>query len=327
MMEECRLALIGCGGLPYEMMYDSIKRLPVRLSAVCDEAANMEQFVRQYRCDHLYQDWRELLHTENPDAVFVFSEQEDPFEVCCEALKHGAYVLAERPIAHSSAQAERIIQLQQENNCYASARFNRRFAPAYQMAQEVIRREEFGTPRMFLAKFQAPSYESDAVYLWNHVSHILDTAVMLLGDLQITHVDHHVWQEHQYGYQINFRTAGGCLGLIQSGSGQCYEYPMERVEVAGDGCNVIVDNIRHMEYNRNAPDRKNSQFYPLGLPGDTVVWNQNYGQMTNFGFYGIEGCAEETIRAALEKRRPLFQMEDTLPVIRLLEAIERTINS
>lgn len=321
-MKECKLAIIGCDGLPYEMMYDSVKRFPVRLTAICDETDSMECFSRQYQCGRCYQDWRKLLSQEKPDVILAFSQHDNLFEICCEALKNGAYVLAERPVACSSAQANQLVQLQQDNGCYVMPRFNRRFAPAYQMASEVIRREEFGLPRLFLAKFQAPPYESDPVYLWNHVSHILDTAVMLLGDLTITHVDHHTWGKHLYGYQINFRTAQGCLGMIQSGSGQCYEYPMERVEIAGDGCNIIVDNIRHVEYNRTSPDRKGSHFYPLGLSGDTIVWNQNYGQMTSFGFYGIEGCAEEIIRAALEERKPAFQMEDALPVIRLLETIE-----
>ena len=324
-MKECRLAVIGCAGLPYEMLYDSVKRLPVRLVAACDNNDDLNAFTRHYRCEKSYQDWKQLLQEEKPDFVFAFSQQEPLFEVCREALKTGAYVLAERPIAQNTAQAEELVHLQRDTGKYAMARFNRRFAPAYRMAQEVIGREEFGTPNMFLAKFQAPLYESNRIYLWNHISHILDTAVMLMGDLEITHVDHKIWREHQYSYQINFRTSEGCLGIIQSGSGQCYEYPMERVEIAGDGCNVVVDNIRHLEYNRTTPDRKNAGFYPLGRTGDTIVWNQNYGQMTSFGFYGLEGCAGEIIRAALEKRKPLYQMEDTARVVRLLETIERIV--
>ncbi len=103
-MKECRLAVIGCAGLPYEMLYDSVKRLPVRLVAACDNNDDLNAFTRHYRCEKSYQDWKQLLQEEKPDVVFAFSQQEPLFEVCRESLKAGAYILAERPVAQNTAQ-------------------------------------------------------------------------------------------------------------------------------------------------------------------------------------------------------------------------------
>ena len=324
-MKKLKLAIIGCAGMPYDALYDCTKKLPVELCAVCAEENDAKEFCGRYHVPAVYSDYRQMLKDKSPGLVWVFTAEELMADISTDCLQAGAYVYAERPICLDSQSALLMVEVQKETGCYAVPRFNRRHMPGYMMAREIVSRGEFGCPTMFLGKFQAPEYAGDKRMLWWHVSHMVDTARFLLGEIRLLHVARSIFSPTKICYNISFATPEGCIGMIQCGSTQCYEYPMERVEVAGEGCNVIVDNTRRVEYNRSTPHRVRNSEMVLTKDTDALVWNMNLAHIGHFTFTGLDGCMEDLVDAALTGRKPDFDMSDTLETIRLLEAIEQMV--
>lgn len=323
MDETITLALIGCGSWVYDTIYECTKNLPVRLAAICDsDEAKRLKFAERYRVASLYSDYKEMLANEQLDAVIAFpSDISLHYGIARDCLSAGVHIFIERPQCMAIEEANELIELQNRMSKYAMPRFNKRFTPAYIMAKEIIQRQEFDRVTMYWAKYQATEYESEHSFIYKHIIHHLDLARFLLGEIALTHVDRIKWSDKRIGYNISFKTAEGAIGSIQSGSFQSAGYPTERVEITGVGKNVIVDNIRSVQYNRNAPKRNADIVLPLLEQGDTLFWNINNGNNSNFTYHGFENQLHHFVRSILAKSAPLPHMEDTIHTLRLLESL------
>ncbi|MBA2937430.1 Gfo/Idh/MocA family oxidoreductase [Paenibacillus sp. CGMCC 1.16610] len=319
-----KIAIIGCGSLMYHFVYDCLKRIPFNLIAASHEdEGELTRFTNRYRVPKAYTNYREMLQQEQLDAVICFTDDEYAhFQIAEECLQANVHVFMERPACFSIQQAERLLELQRRTGKYVVSRFNKRFTTAYMMAKEIIQREEFGRVTMFLSKFQGSESASNELFLFNHVSHHLDLARFLLGEIKSLHVDQINLDAHRVGYNISFVAESGAIGVIQSGSLQKIEYPMERVEITGVGTNIIVDNIRHLAYNRPAPKRVGFQFAKLADGGDTLMWNLNHGNLSNYSYYGFEQQLYEFIDSIQRQMAPEPNMEDTIHTVKLLVQIQ-----
>ncbi|MFH5181615.1 Gfo/Idh/MocA family protein [Paenibacillus sp. TAB 01] len=320
-----KLAIIGCSKFVYDFIYDCTKRYPLELAAICDSRPNAEAFSARYRCPAVFEDYKEMLERTRPDLVISFPNYADQYEVARDCLLAGAHVLAERPVCLSSEQASSLAEVERQTHRYVMARLNRRFTPSYAMAKQVIAGPEFGKPAMYLAKYHASAYDSESSFLWNHTVHHLDVARYLLGELELLHAERVYADPQRVGYNISFRSEGGCIGVIQTSSLQSGEYPMERVEITGHLRNVVVDNIRSVQYYRPAPRRETMDEMGFAKGGDTLVWTPNFAQLNNFTFYGFENMFEHLVRCLATGDKPALHMGDTLRTLELVERLGELI--
>ncbi|NHN32979.1 Gfo/Idh/MocA family protein [Paenibacillus agricola] len=321
------IAIIGCGNLMYHFVYDCMKRMPFRLAAVSHtNEAELNRFTDRYVVPKVYRDHNDMLKHEQLDAVICFpTDVHSHYTIAKDCLLAHTHVFMERPPCLTMEQARDLLDLQNHTQKYVMTRFNKRFTTAYMMAKEIIERDEFGSITMYMSKFQGSESASDEAFLFNHVSHHIDLARYLLGEIKSVHVDKVKVNDHMVGFNISFITDSSAIGVIQSGSLQKIEYPMERVEITGIGSNVIVDNIRHLEYNRPAPKRDGFQLEKLVDGGDTLLWNPNHGNMSNFSYYGFEHQMHHFITSILNHAVPTPNMQDTIHTIELLEQINTLI--
>ena len=318
-----KLAIIGCSGMIYDFIYDCTKNCAVELTAICGSTQDTRRFSQRYRCPQAYHDYREMLRNEKPDLVVAFSSEFPQVDVVRDCLLAGAHVYCERAVCHSSKEASEIVKLQQSTGRYVMARLNRRFVHTYVMAKEIVGRSEFGAPTMYLAKYHASPYDSEESFIWNHAIHHLDLARFLLGEYDITHVDRVFADPQRIGYNISFMSRSGCAGVIQTSSLQCGEYPAERVEITGNGRNVMVENIRTLHYDRPAPGRQSPGGMLLRDDGDTLILKQNFAQLNNFTFYGFENSLEYLTEKIMLGEKPEPNMEDLIRTIEQVETLEK----
>jgi predicted dehydrogenase len=324
-----KIAIIGCGNLMYHFVYDCMKLIPFKLAAVSHtDQAELSRFTDRYRVPKVYMNYKEMLANEQVDAVICFpTDVHSHYTIAKDCLQANVHVFMERPPCFTLEQARKLLELQNRTQKYMMTRFNKRFTTAYMMAKEIIQREEFGPITMFMSKFQGSESASDETFLFNHVSHHIDLARYLLGEIQSVHVDKIKISDHRVGFNISFITETGAIGVIQSGSLQKIEYPMERVEITGIDRNVIVDNIRSVEYNRPAPKRDGFQLEKLADGSDTLLWNPNHGNMSNYSYYGFENQMHHFVTSILSHTVPTPNMQDTIHTIELLEQISSLISS
>jgi myo-inositol 2-dehydrogenase/D-chiro-inositol 1-dehydrogenase len=97
----------------------------------------------------VYTDWREALTTEQPEVVSVCVPACLHAEVSIAALEAGAYVMCEKPIALTLADADRMVAASEAAGNRLRIIFQRRWTPAWQFARE--RLEAIGSPVVYRA--------------------------------------------------------------------------------------------------------------------------------------------------------------------------------
>ena len=317
-----KLALIGCTGMVYEFLYEYTKHLEVRLAAICGSEEEMDRFSRMYATPARFTDYREMLDRIAPELVIAFPPKESmQFQVVWDCLSTGADVLCERPVCHSTEEGERLIALCRQTGRFVMPRYNRRHMPTYRSAKQIVDSPAFGRPHMYLSSFHAGAYESEAAFVNNHISHHFDLARMLLGEIAITHVERTVQDDRHVGYNILFRAAQGTLGVIQSNSFLCADYPMERMEISGNERQVIVENVRTLQYNQPQHGSFGTDAWDFLADGGTRALNLNNNQLNNFTYYGFEEMARDFVRCAHTREAPRQDMADALETYQLVETL------
>jgi predicted dehydrogenase len=298
-MESIKLALVGCGEYMYNVMYFAMRKLPVRLVGVCDsDPKKLERFSTLFNVPARYASYTEMIDAQKPDAVLCIVDAATHYEVMKYCLTRGIHVFAEKTPCSSAEQAKELAALQKKSGKTAMVGFNRRFAASYMMAKEVIGRPEFGTPAMFYAKFHASPYRSIDYFIFNHIIHFLDLARYFLGELENIDVRHKVYTEKSGAFLVNFTTAVGTIGTIQSACMLQEPYPMERVDIVGTaGRDVVVDNLRSFSYNRSGPARDKQFDLPLQDSGDCLAWNPSHGYAYGFDYMGFDAELDAFVKS------------------------------
>jgi predicted dehydrogenase len=290
--------------------------------AVCDVRPDrIERFTRLFAVPASYTDYREMLARERLDAVLVQIGHGGNGPVLRASIEAGVHVLVEKTPVASTADADALVELQRGSGVHVMVGFNRRFMSGYVMAREISRREEFGGVRLYQSTFHAGPY-TEGAFAINHVVHHLDLARWLLGEIELTHIEHRVVDVHQEAYALTFRSASGAIGTIHAASMLDDRYPMERLELVGAGRHVVVDNLRSVTYNRPPGDAPgDAERTSLADAGDTLVWNPNHGGYPRFTQQGYESelCAFVTaLRAGIEPQPTLADARRSLALVEQL---------
>lgn len=321
-----RTALIGLGNHMISRIYPTLFRLPVQIAAVCDKdpekLARFRQFapIPEEKC---YLFFEEMLEKERPDAAVCVGNALLHYQAAAACLSRGIPVFVEKTPCESAAQAGELCRLEAKSGCFAMAGFNRRFSTSYRMMKKLISSEEFGKPYLYLAKYNSSEYPGDGYFVFNHVIHHLDLMRYLVGEIRDIQAVKVKVTERKVGYHINFVSESGVMGFLQSSSLQCESYPMERVEITGDGSVVIADNVKGLVYNR-LTDNKTQAEPALVQEQDAVSWNYNQGHSSMYSHYGYErelACFFD----AVEGKRPPENTFDE--VKKTMELYERMLES
>ncbi|MDR1903977.1 MAG: Gfo/Idh/MocA family oxidoreductase [Treponema sp.] len=326
-----KTVLIGCGGFTFNTLYPMLRNQPVRLAAVCDtDPARREAFARFYAVEKQYEDYREMILTERPGAVLCVVNADMHYEAAKLCLQEGIPVFVEKTPCRTSGQAEELAELQKRSGTIAAVGFNRRYCTAYTMAREIIRRPEFGRISMYYSKFNADPYGSHEYFIFNHIIHHIDLARYLLGEITDIQARRTIIDEKSGAWEVHFTALeSGAVGTIQAASMLNEAYPMERLDIASTGGNVVVDNLRDLRYNRTGPRRDRCFAEPLANDGDCLTWNLSNGYGIGagiFSYLGFEVELDEFFSALRGGPKPRSTIEECVGTMKAMEAVRRFLN-
>ena len=129
-------------------------RLPmVEFVALADadpaQRSRAEALVREFKAGvAVEEDYRDLLAREDVEAVVICSPNADHHRMTLDAARAGKHVLCEKPLAITTAQAEEMIQVCEEEGVFLGTAYPCRFAP---VMGEMKRRVEAGEIGQILA--------------------------------------------------------------------------------------------------------------------------------------------------------------------------------
>ena len=153
-----RVALIGSGRMGAFHAETVARRLPdARLVAVADPTPGAaERLATRLGADRAVTDPAEVFADPSVDAVMIAAPSEYHADLVVAAAAAGKGVFCEKPMALTLADADRAIDAAEAAGVVLQVGFNRRFAPDWRAARELLDDGRLGTPRQLRSLTRDP---------------------------------------------------------------------------------------------------------------------------------------------------------------------------
>lgn len=244
-MERVVFGLIGTGGIAQSQHLPNLRRAPhVTLKTICDVREDvLGQMQRKYAVPHATTDYHALLADPEIQAVVVATREDRQAPLTIEALRAGKHVYVEKPLAETSEACAQVAQAQRETGRFVAVGFNRRFAPAYRKAKEIVTAEG--------GAWNIHYRISDEYWRWgknyppgvrvvHEVCHIFDLLRWLTGS-EVSSVYCVASRPDDETIVLTFRS--GCVASIMSSGYATMDLPKERLEVITQRGAVTVEDF------------------------------------------------------------------------------------
>lgn len=143
MKQKLRVGVIGLG-LGRMHLAGYLRNDAVNVIGIADvDAVRLRQFAQQHEISHTFTSYRELLNLK-PDLVSVCLPNYLHAPATIDALKAGAHVLCEKPMAMNAAEAQRMVAVAQSNERYLMIALNNRFRTESQILRKLIEQDVLG---------------------------------------------------------------------------------------------------------------------------------------------------------------------------------------
>ncbi|MFZ3576964.1 Gfo/Idh/MocA family protein [Virgibacillus sp. DJP39] len=156
-MKTLKVAIIGCGGIANGKHFPSLKKLEqVEMVAFCDTDQKKAKIASEkYGTSDakVYKDYKELLTDSTIDVVHVCTPNISHAEISIAAMRAGKHVMCEKPMAKTSEEAERMIDVAEETGKKLTIGYNNRFRQDSQYLRKVTQRGDLG--EVYYAKAHA----------------------------------------------------------------------------------------------------------------------------------------------------------------------------
>ena len=338
-----RAGFAGCGGQAFRNLLPCFQYAPVDLVATCDvDGDRAAAFARQFGARRSYSDLAAMLDAEDLDAVFVATGygadgRPNHCALATQVLAAGAHVWIEKPPAASVAEIDALAAAAAAAGRQVAVGFMKMFSPAVTKVAEITRYPEFGEVTSFYLRdpqsLPPPGQREDLVEMrWflDHIVHPVSVLHRLVGPLRRLYVD----EGPAHDPVISVRAANGAAGTLHMPGNQSPTCPMERLEVVGEGANVVVDNTVRLTYYR--PGTRGAGTFEYGRIGDyigpddaaPIAWDLDCysGQPFNANVF-YQGYAQEILYFAdcvlHGKPVEIGGLDDAREVMRFFEACQQ----
>lgn len=285
-MSKLKFAIIGCGRISHnhiEALANNIEE--AELVAVCDIIAEkMDKNVGEYY-EHVeknrridsenkyieeiaatkekvkkYIDYKEMLEKEDIDVVSICTESGYHAKHAIDCLNAGKHVLVEKPMALSSADADKMIRLAKEKKLKLGVCHQNRFNPPIQKLRRAIEEGRFGkiingTARILWNRndgyYKQASWRGtkklDGGTLMNQCIHNIDLLQWMMGsEVERIHAERDTFlrdiEMEDFG-AILIRFKNGSIGIVE---GSACVYPKnleETLSIFGEKGTVVIGGL------------------------------------------------------------------------------------
>lgn len=145
-MEKVRIGVIGCGGIANWAHMPAYSKMDnVHIAALCDiKPEKAEKLAKQYGVAKTYTDYREMIASEELDAVDICTPNYLHSPMAVYALEHGLNVFCEKPDAVSVAEAEKMSRAAERSGKLLMVMRNNRFRATSRFLRDYIDEGKMG---------------------------------------------------------------------------------------------------------------------------------------------------------------------------------------
>jgi len=293
---KLKAGYIGTGEQSLVSVLPVMQYAPVELVAFADHNTTRGLAVaRQYGARHFYPNHKAMLAQEKLDAVFIVvgpDEKGKPRypELAEYALRQGLHTWVDAPPCGSLDDVKQLTSGCTSRGKWLQASFFKMFAPAYLKAAEIIHSEPFGGISSFTMRYPAalPPAEvrSNTLAMAPFLADFLQAYSVLLR--LVGECDGFSYLRSKLGdVVLNLHYRSGMVGTLHLTGSQALTSPTERLEVVGNGANVVVDNGIKLTYYRagGAPGESDEErpISFIGLDDNApIIWEPDMSPGTYY---------------------------------------------
>jgi len=325
-----RFGLIGCGRVAPRHAASIVDLPQAELVAVADVIeSRARRFAAEYGAQACYTDYRALLARPDIDIVSVCTPSGLHAPMTLDALAAGKHVIVEKPIALSTADADRMIAAARAAGRKLCVILQNRYNPPMQEAYHAIRAGKLG--RLYLGSATVRWYRPQEYYedgwhgtwamdggaLMNQSIHHVDALAWLMGQpvesvFAYTATLAHQMEAEDVGVAV-LRFAGGALATIE---GSTLTYPQNL-----EGSVAIFGERGSIEVGGTALNRRTLWKLAGELEHEREILTRE--QLDPPSVYGASHqiVIEKMVKAVLEDREPETNGAEARRSLALIEAI------
>ncbi|MFP5115393.1 Gfo/Idh/MocA family protein [Bacillaceae bacterium C204] len=339
--KKLKVCFIGAGGHSYRNIYPTFQYAPVELLAICDkDEKKAAAYAKQFGANAYYTDHLKMLEMERPDAVFIVTSYHpdgrvQATDLAMDALKAGSHVWMEKPTAATPQEIEQLLTVSKKYNRYCMTGLKKIFFPTIEKVKEIMSLPEFGRPSSIYIRYPQPmpplQDRQDLTKITSLLDHIFHPAAIihfLMGQIgQITYE----WEPFNGGSVTSIRFLSGAIGTLHMAAGISGSSPLERLEIVGEGANIVVENGVKVTYYRKAslPAYGRAPSFMVENEAAPLQWEPEFslGQLYNKNLFYL-GYVQEVNHfcESVLSGKPLKKgtLEESLEILKLLDAYRNT---
>lgn len=329
-MKRWKIAVIGCGSIS-DFHFRAIREIDnAELAGVaCRREERAREAGERESCPWTT-DYTELLRNPEVDLVCLTTSSGSHGSIGLDVLNAGKHLFVEKPIAMTTAEADRMVRLAEQKGLTLSVVSQRRFEEQHMLVHRVV--SGGGIGRLLLAEVFCPYYRSQEYYdssawrgtiaedggaLMNQGIHSIDLLLWLAGPVRSvygkTSTQTHRMEAEDIGLAI-LQFQNGALGTIMSSTSIQPGFAPS-IHLYGDKGTIKVEGnaITHWTVPGEAMPEIRHEASTGGGVTDPRSISTQYHKLQLM----------ELLEALSDKREPAVTGRDGTRAVRLIEAIYR----
>jgi len=299
-----KIGIIGLGDIAQKAYLPVISKKNVEVHLCTRNEVTLRKVGAQYRFKNLHQNLDSLINS-GVNAAFVHTSTASHHDIVEQLLNNNIHVYIDKPVTYDYASTEKLLKLATKKNLILTVGFNRRFAPSYQSAKELV------NTNMIIMQKNRKSLPGDVrTFVFDDFIHVVDTLLylfpnpvekMLVNGMKKGDQLHHVI------LQLLAADGTTAVGIMNRDSGTTEE----RLEVFTPKGKQVVYNVSEVVMHEDSHEKK------LG---------SNDWAPTLFK-RGFEQIVDDFLLALVSGKEPQIKKQDILHTHKVCEEVVRELNN
>lgn len=355
-MKKVKIGIIGCGGIANNKHFPSLKECANKneIIAFCDIVVERaEKAAREFGTKEatVYTDYKELLANEEVEVVHVLTPNVSHSPITVAAFEAGKHVLCEKPMAHTSEDAQKMVHAWKKSGKKFTIGYQNRFRTEVQALQKSCAKDELGD--IYYAK--AHAVRRRAVPTWGVFpnkalqgggplidigTHALDITLWMMNNYKVESVSGSVFYKLGHLPQATegnmfgpwdpdtYEVEDSAVGFIKMKNGATISleasWAINMLE-SREASTTLCGTKAGAEIYSGMSYPKNELIYNKGKNG--ILMEEKISPAGNIAYFEGGASAEGVIEAnqwldaVINNTDPLVKPEEALKVTQILEAI------
>ena len=324
-----KIGIIGCGYWGPNLVRNFNQLNGVEVSCVCDlDESRLFLIKNKYPHIKTTTNYLEILQDKETEGICIATPLETHYKLAKEALIGNKNVLVEKPFTSNFQEAKELIEIADKNKLALMVDHTFIYTGAIRKIKDLIEKGELGKIYYFDSeRINLGLIRSDANVIWDLATHDISIIDYLFPQkvLSVSAIgSSHVFNEKEEMAHIILKHEDGFMSHIHVS--WLSPVKIRKILVGGNKKMVLFDDIEPVEkikiYDRgiDIDPGQVTPFAPLYRGGDIVIPNLDQTE-------ALKRIAEHFIDCIKSGKKPLTDGEKGLRVIKILEAIQKSLES